>query len=469
MSDQNSMAWYRKYRPSSMEDYMGDNIKHIVEARFTVETNRPNVILVYGNRGCGKTTFARIISKYYMCLSPVDGKPCEKCDACRSINDTLINGEAGAECDFVTEVDATTANGKEAIQSIIEDAIVPPYGVKYKILILDECHMITKQAQNSLLKVIEDIPAHLIVIFCTTDVDDVLTTIKSRCQLKLEVKKKSVDELASRLLYICKQEGCTTSMEALKIIAKKADRVPREAINQLEDVAKSYGNQITVENVRSSTGDIAADVYMDYFNAANTGLEEILLFNKKLKSLDIGAKAFVSSITRFALDCLYIKHAIALEEYPIEYVEQVKELFKTYKSSEFDALLQVLEYAGKIIGEDDAKNELIITTTAMRIGKIGLIASGLANEKIAAEKENTKSIKEYKDVAQAERDAEIEKVPTYSVTKEKLAGLIKGMTDVKGGNNMNLSVCQPSLISDTEKSGESKFMDQESLEKMMSE
>ena len=429
-------AWYRRYRTLNMDDYLGDNIKQVVEARFTVPENRPSVILIYGTRGCGKTTFMRIISKYYLCESPIEGKPCEQCEICQAINDSLINGEIGTEVPGVVEVDATKANGKQAIEDLIEDAVIAPMYTKHKILLMDECHMITGPAQNAMLKVIEDIPSHLIVLIATTDVDKVLGTIKSRCQVKLEVKKKSVEEMAQRLLYIANKEGLTTSMEALKIIAKKADRVPREAINLLEDIAKNHGNSVTVDNVRESTGDVAAEVYMGYFIGANTGLEEILQFNKKLKSLDISAKVFISGLTRFMLDCMYIRHAIDLEDYPVEYVKSVQSLFKIYTSNEFDALLQVLEYASKMIGEDEARNELVITTTALRIGKIGLLASGLGRESAQAEKENKQSITEYRKQAEEEIAHQLDKVQTFSPTKEKLAGLLKGITDVSNTNGI---------------------------------
>ena len=436
-----SIAWYRKYRPYTMEDYMGEGIRHIVENRFTVEKNMPNVTMVHGSRGCGKTTFARIVSKYYLCEDKIEGTPCEKCEICRTINEVLIEGETGVEVPGVVELDATIMNGKDAIQQIIEDAILPPMYTKRKVLIIDECHMITNSGQNSLLKVIEDIPEHLIVIFATTDPEKVLGTIHSRCQLKIEVRKKSVDELADRLLYISKREGLTTSIEALKVIAKKADRVPREAINLLESIAKSYGNVVTIENVRKSTGDVAAEIYMEYFEAANDSLELILQFNKKLKELDIDAKDFISGLTRFALDSMYIRHGISLEDYPIEYVREVKKLFKMYESSHFDTLLQVLEYASKMIRTDDeARNELIITTTALRIGKIDFLSKGLDDIKTKAEKENKISIREHQKKIKKEQEEQFQKINTFSPTKEKLASLFGNAVDIKGIEESEIKV-----------------------------
>lgn len=439
MAEIDNMAWYRKYRPSTMADYMGDNIKKVVEARFTVKENMPQVLLIHGNRGCGKTTFARIVSKYYLCEQPVDGEPCNECDTCITINEVLIGGQVDVEVPGVTEVDATTANGKEAIQNIVEDAIIPPmYGDK-KVVILDEFHMVSPAAQNSLLKVIEDIPPHLVVIFATTNPEKILDTIKSRCQLKLEVKKKSVEELAERLLYIAEKEGLRVEKEALKIIAKKGDRVPREAINLLEDVAKNSGGEVTVAKVREFTGDVAADLYLRFIESANSSLEDILIFNAKLKEMDIAPKRFVSGLTRFVLDCLYIRYTINNEDYPIEYAEQVKKVFKHYTSSSFDTLLQCLEYATKMVGEDETRGELIITTTALRIGKIGILNTDLANESKQAEVENKQSIKEYKKIAENEIEEQLNNTHSISPTKEKLISLLGSMTDVANSNNIDIN------------------------------
>lgn len=442
MSELNNTAWYRKYRPKSMDDYLGESIKQIVENRFTKESARPSVMMIYGTRGCGKTTFARIISKYYLCESPKDGAPCEECDLCLSVNETLINGEAGVETPGVVEVDATTANGKEAIQNIIEDAIIPPVYTKKKILILDECHMITTQAQNSLLKIIEDIPPHLVVIFATTDPEKVIGTVHSRCQLKLEAKKQTIDDMASRLLQIANQEGLITSHDALKIIAKKGDRVPRECINLLESIAKNYGNKVTIANVRNSIKDVASEIYIDFYTAANTSLENILIFNSKLKENDITPKAFISGLSRFSLDCLYVRHSVGIEDYPPEFVKQVKKLFNYYTTSDFDTLLQVIESAIKVIDDDEAKGELLVTTTAMRIGKIQLISKGLVNEAQEAEKENKKSMSEYKKIIEKEKEEENNKERGVSPTKEALANVFGNMAEVKNTSGIKVEVLE---------------------------
>lgn len=398
MADELGRSWYTKYRPTTMEEYSGPTIKNIVAKRFTKRENMPHVILIHGSRGCGKTTFARLICKNYLCENPhEDGTPCEECNMCLSINEILIGGESTqVDCPGVTEIDATIMNGKEAIQEVLDDAVQTPLYSQYKVLIVDEVHMVSNAAQNSMLKIIEDIPQHLVVIFATTNPEKVLPTIKSRCQLTLEAKKQSVKDMVHRLKQISELEKLDFSIEALEVIAKKGNRVPRECINLLEGIAKTYDGRVHIEDVQDYLGGVSSELYMEYFKAANKSLSEILLFIKKLRDNDVKLSDFVSGLMGFALDSMYIKHGISIEEYPTDYIKAVKELFDMYNSSDFDMLLQILEYlSNHLSDEDTSKNEILLTTTAMRIAKIDLLANGLANESNTAIAENKISLYEH--------------------------------------------------------------------------
>lgn len=455
MVDENEIgkSWYTKYRPVTMEEYSGPTIKNIVEKRFKKKSDMPHVIMIQGSRGCGKTTFARIISKYYLCENPnEDGTPCETCEMCQSINDILISGNSTeVECAGVTELDATIMNGKEAIQEVLDDAIQAPIYTSYKILIIDEVHMVSNAGQNSMLKVIEDIPSHLVVIFATTNPEKVLQTIKSRCQLTLEARKQSVKDMSNRLNQIAIMEKLTVSKDALDIIARQGNRVPRECINILEGVAKTYNGEITVANVRDYIGGVSSEYYMDYFKAANSSLSEILLFLKKLKENDVKLNEFVSGLLKFAMDAMYIKHGISLEEYPTDYVKTIKELFDMYTSSEFDMLLQVLEYLSNNLVDDDAKNEVLLTTTAMRIAKIELLANGLDKEQHEAIIENKVSLYEHSKKLKTNK-AEISEKLKLQLTPQELNDSFENVHTVKdtkgildnskviqlGGDNTNI-------------------------------
>ena len=422
MSDEVEKSWYTKYRPTTMEEYSGPAIKGIVSKRFRKRSAMPHVIMIHGNRGCGKTTFARIITKYYLCSNPhEDGTPCEECEMCKAINEILIDGNSTeVECPGVQEVDATITNGKEAIQEALDDALQPPIYTPYKVLIIDEVHAVSPVAQNSMLKIIEDIPSHLVVIFATTNPEKVLGTIKSRCQLTLEVRKQPVKDMANRLMEISKKEKLTVSMRALEIIARQGDRVPRECINLLESVAKTFDGVVSVDNVKKLVGGASSDLYLEYFKAANGPLGNLLLFIRKLRDNDVKLDDFVRGLTKFVLDSMYIKHGIALEEYPLDYTKAVNKLFKMYNSNDFDMLLQVIEYLSNTLTvDDDAKNELLLTTTAMRISKIDLLANGLADEAEHAIIENKISLYEHSKKLKVNND-EIAEQLKMDVTPEDI-------------------------------------------------
>lgn len=384
--------WYTKYRPKTVEEYSGEKVKSIVKRRFTSEQKRPNVMMVYGTSGCGKTTLCRMLTKYYLCESPKeDGTPCEECEMCKMINERLIYGEDGVECDGVTELDSTKAN-KDQMENIIEDAMVAPIFTKKKILIIDECHKLNNSTQSLLLKLMEDIPKHLVIMLATTDEDKVLEAIMNRCQVKIEVHRQSVKEMADVMLEIAKKENITVSKQALELIAKTEGRVPRQCINTLEDIAKSFDGVVNVDNVTEMCSIVRSDLYIDFYNAANTGLEDILLFNNRLKNMDLTVTKFMSGLMKFTMEAIYIKHGIALDEYTKEYVKQVKKLFSLYKSGDFDMLLQILEYAAKMLSADENRNEVLLTTTAMRISKIDMLANGISMERGNAVIENSESL-----------------------------------------------------------------------------
>lgn len=399
-----SIAFARKYRPRVISDYMGESIRNILNNRFSSEDRYPQSILLHGTMGCGKTTAARLIAKEYLCLDKVNGHACGVCAMCDELDNKLINSEAGVSVMGVQEVDIASDSGKAAMDQLLEEALLEPMPpLKYKILILDECHMASNASQNRLLKILEEPPKHLIFIFCTTDPDKMLPTIRSRCQLKIEVKKPSIDELTDRLLEVSKSENLVTSKEALKIIVKKADRVPREALNLLEAVATEYGNNVSIDNVSKYTGAVSSDLYMDFYKVSNKSLESILIFVNQLKSDGMSIKDFIRGLTRFTLDSISLRYGIGIDNFPVEYVKQVKSFLKGYNTEELDCLIQVIEYANKNVDSDETKAELILVTTGMRISKLKLLSIGLNKENEVAAKENKKSMDKNLEILKEEK------------------------------------------------------------------
>ena len=275
----------------------------------------------------------------------------------------------------ITEINAADTNGKDAINEIIEEALIQPIYVTKKVLIFDECHQLSKAAQNSLLKLIEEPPSYLVFILCTTEPNLVIDTIKSRMQLQIEVKKQSIESLCERLLYISNKENLKVSKEALRVIVKYCDRIPRESIMLLENVAKTYNNEVTLETVQNMIGGSLSELYIKYFECANDSLEKVLQFNSEFKETDITIKKFISGLIRFVLDSFYIKSGINIEDYPVEYIKKIKRLFSIYNSEDANNLLEILEKAIVSLDDDNNKSELILINTAIRISKVKYMTS----------------------------------------------------------------------------------------------
>ena len=203
-------ALYRKYRPKTFDDVVGQPF--ITETLKTqVRTGRlSHAYLFIGTRGTGKTTCARILAKAVNCEHPVDGNPCNECDACRGIED-------GSVLDVV-ELDAASNNGVDDVRMLRDEAIFSPTTVRKRVYIIDEVHMLSKPAFNALLKILEEPPQHLMFILATTELHKVLPTILSRCQ-RHSFRRLDGDTIAKRLAYVAEQEGINLTADTVDTAA----------------------------------------------------------------------------------------------------------------------------------------------------------------------------------------------------------------------------------------------------------
>ena len=236
-------ALYRKYRPKTFDDVVGQ--EHITETlKKQVETGRlSHAYLFIGTRGTGKTTCAKILAKAVNCEHPVNGNPCNQCAACRGIDDGSILD--------VVELDAASNNGVDNVRALRDEAVFSPASVRKRVYIVDEVHMLSNSAFNALLKILEEPPEHLMFILATTELHKVPATILSRCQ-RHSFKRIPVDTITARLNYVAQQEHLDLQPDAAALLARMADGGMRDALTLLDQCC---GNEcISTDAVISAIG-----------------------------------------------------------------------------------------------------------------------------------------------------------------------------------------------------------------------
>ena len=236
-------ALYRKYRPKTFDDVVGQ--EHITETlKKQVETGRlSHAYLFIGTRGTGKTTCAKILAKAVNCEHPVNGNPCNQCAACRGIDDGSILD--------VVELDAASNNGVDNVRALRDEAVFSPASVRKRVYIVDEVHMLSNSAFNALLKILEEPPEHLMFILATTELHKIPATILSRCQ-RHSFKRIPVDTITARLNFVAQQEHLNLQPDAAALLARMADGGMRDALTLLDQCC---GNEcISTDAVISAIG-----------------------------------------------------------------------------------------------------------------------------------------------------------------------------------------------------------------------
>ena len=245
---------YRKYRPQKLDDIVGQ--AHIKRALTNaIELNKiSHAYLFTGPRGTGKTSTARILAKSLNCVNGPTVTPCEECESCKSITATIPVD--------VIEMDAASNRSVEDAREILEKVNYAPIHGKYKIYIIDEVHMLSKEAFNTLLKTLEEPPKNVIFILATTESYKVLDTIKSRCQ-RFDFKRITTNDIIEHLKKIAKLENIKISDDAISVIAKSSAGGMRDSLALLDQVSTmGMSEEITVEDINNLLGRLSFETLL---------------------------------------------------------------------------------------------------------------------------------------------------------------------------------------------------------------
>ena len=241
--------FHQKYRPNNLDELVGQKFISITLKQALLTKKIAPAYLFNGPRGTGKTSSARIFAKSLNCqaFDQPTITPCCKCDLCRQITD-------GSALDII-EIDAASNTGVENIREIIERARFAPTQARWKVYVIDECHMLSTAASNALLKTIEEPPSRVVFILATTNPERVLNTIKSRCQ-KFDFRRISPSDIFQHLLEIAEKESIEYEVQALKMIAKRSNGGMRDAQSLLEQL-NLLPEGITINNIQNLLGEVS--------------------------------------------------------------------------------------------------------------------------------------------------------------------------------------------------------------------
>lgn len=341
-------ALYREYRPQKFSDVLGqDRVVNVLKNQ--VKSGQiSHAYLFAGERGCGKTTCAKIFAKAINCLNPIDSSPCGGCENCKSIEEESTMD--------VVEMDAASNRRIDDIRNLKETVVYPPNNLKYKVYIIDEAHMITREAFNALLKIMEEPPSHLVFILATTEIEKIPKTILSRVQ-KFEFNKIGREDIIKQIDIILSDRNITMEQEAKELIVKKAKGAMRDALSILDQVLSIDKNNFTLKDVENILGLVD-------FESLDKLIANIISYNQK-DSLDLlfdlrnnnkDDKDILDGLVGYFRDIMIYKTS-QNQKYieNLDYLDLIKEKIEKISSDRLVSYLEILnDYSNRMKMSDNS-------------------------------------------------------------------------------------------------------------------
>lgn len=338
--EEEKLGFARRFRPTTMANYVG-NEKNKETIKRYLKGKKPQSILLTGNTGCGKTTIARLLVKEYLCEDRDDEKgACGVCNSCIAVDDYILTGSTEMLPD-IHEIDITDKSGKSDIDSILETVEYPSITGGWKVYLLDEVHMASRQAQSRILKILEEPPEDVLFIFCTTDPDKMLDTLKNRCQLKLSIVKPTLVDITSLLKRVCLEESKDYDLEGLRTIASRSEFVIRDSLNNLERVLETRGDAKST-SVNEEFNEISNALLFQFYKAFRE--KDFLAYMGLLYKIKVSFdfRQFLVSLNNFTMRGIYILNGVDVEGISEDELVSYKELFKSFTTEELSYILSSL-------------------------------------------------------------------------------------------------------------------------------
>ncbi len=414
----------RKWRPQIFADVVGQEAVVRTLQNALRRGRVAHAMIFSGVRGVGKTTLARIMAKALNCLNESDDKPCNVCEACREIT-------AGSSVDL-QEIDGASNRGIQEIRELKENIRFFPTKCRYKVIIIDEVHMLTTEAFNALLKTLEEPPEHVYFMFATTELHKVPITILSRCQ-RYELKRVSFPALVDFFAKIAAEEHVEISRRAIEMIAREADGSIRDGLSLLDQIFSFGGEQVTDEDVAQVLGLVDQRIFSNF--------AEALLSGDLSRSFELLEKAYTAGIDlkRFAIDLLAYLRALlvcrtshqpeTLLDVSDQELAELRELSVNYSAETLSMLFQLL-FKGMSEMQYSAHPRLVLEMAFIRAAQVGKVVP--ASELLSRLDEMIKSGKA--PVEQLVSPAESPKQSTVIVTARPQVVPAEDKQPIRGGD-----------------------------------